>query len=141
MAIQTRLLTVADLLAMPEEDVRHYELVRGELHYMTPTKPTHSRIAGRLAWRLGHYVATHNLGEIYIDEGGFILGRNPDTVRVPDLAFVRQERVEAIGEIDGYWPEAPDLAVEVVSPSDRPAEVAAKTRDWLAAGTRMVVVV
>ncbi len=71
----------------------------------------------------------------------FFLARDPDLVRAPDVAFVRRERVEAAGRVRGYWPGAPDLAVEVVSPNDRPAEVEDKIGTWLAHGTRMVVAV
>ena len=67
--------------------------------------------------------------------------RNPDTVRAPDAAFVRRERVEEVGETAGYFPGAPDLAVEVVSPGDAYAEVEGKVAAWLGAGTRMVIVV
>ena len=62
-------------------------------------------------------------------------------MRVPDVAFVRREREDAVGIVDGYFPGPPDLAVEVISPNDRYSEVAEKVEDWLAAGTRMVVVV
>jgi Uma2 family endonuclease len=141
MTTQAKLLTVEDLLAMPEEDLRHCELVRGELREMTPTKPIHSLVAGQVAWLLSAYVMPRKMGRIFIAEGGFIVRRNPDTVRVPDLAFVRQERMEAIGKIETFWPEAPDLVVEVVSPTDRQPDVDAKTEDWLAAGARMVLVI
>ena len=140
MLTQTSLLTVDDLLQLPNEG-RGYELVRGELREMSPSKPRHGRVAGQLAWRLGQYVTEHNLGAIYIAEAGFILTRNPDTVRVPDVAFVRRERFEAIGDTDDFWPEAPDLVVEVVSPNDRPVEVLEKAHNWLAAGTQMVIVI
>jgi Uma2 family endonuclease len=72
---------------------------------------------------------------------GFLLARNPDTVGAPDAAFVRRERVEEVGEVEGYWPGAPDLAVEVVSPGDAYVEVEGKVTEWLRAGTRMVIVV
>ncbi len=72
---------------------------------------------------------------------GFILARNPDTVRAADVAFVRQSRIAEIGIPQFYFPGAPDLAVEVVSPNDRPNEVEAKVQDWLSHGTLMVWVV
>ena len=72
---------------------------------------------------------------------GFRLASDPDTVRAPDAAFVCQARLDAVGAVAGYWPGAPDLVVEVVSPGDRYGEVAEKVADWLAAGTQMVVVV
>ena len=87
------------------------------------------------------YVRENRLGRTRIAEPGFILERAPDSVRAPDVAFVRRERIEAIGKTTRYWPEAPDLAIEVISPNDRYTEVNEKVADWLAAGTRMVVVV
>lgn len=62
-------------------------------------------------------------------------------MRAPDVAFVRRERVEQVGEVEGYWPGPPDLAVEVVSPGDLYTEVEGKVLGWREAGSRMVVVV
>ena len=62
-------------------------------------------------------------------------------MRAPDVAFVRRERVEAVGIVTGYWPGPPDLAVEVISPNDRYTEVYEKVDEWLAAGAGIVVVV
>ena len=62
-------------------------------------------------------------------------------VRAPDAAFVRRERVEAVGQTQGFWPGAPGLAAEVLSPGETSAEVKDKIADWLDAGTRLVVVV
>ena len=73
-------------------------------------------------------------------ETGFKLQSNPDTVRAPDLAFIRADRVPARPP-DGFAEFAPDLVVEVLSPDDRPAEVRAKLADWLTAGVRLVWVV
>jgi Uma2 family endonuclease len=66
-----------------------------------------------------------------------VLGRNPDTVRAPDAAFVRRERVPPTSK-PGFFDGAPDLAVEVVSPDDRASEVLAKVQDWLTAGCALV---
>ena len=108
---------------------------------MVPAGSVHGRIAMNAGILLGQYVKQHDLGVVLAAETGFKIFSNPDTVRAPDAAFVRRERVKAIGEIEGYWPEAPDLAVEVVSPNDRFSEVEVKIADWLGAGTRMVLVV
>ena len=83
----------------------------------------------------------HNLGVVYAAETGFKLASDPDTVRAPDVAFIRRDRVEEVGDIEGFWPGAPDLAVEVISPSDTYADVQEKVFDWLEAGTRMVILV
>ncbi|MGH8580107.1 MAG: Uma2 family endonuclease [Gammaproteobacteria bacterium] len=87
------------------------------------------------------HVRANQLGRFYAAETGFQLTRNPDTVRAPELAFVSAERLSAVGEVEGYWPGAPDLAVEVISPSDSYADVEDKVFDWLTAGTRLVIVV
>jgi Uma2 family endonuclease len=92
-----------------------------------------------LGYRLGEYVEPRKLGTILAAETGFLLSRDPDTVRAPDVAFVRAEREP--GPIRGYFPGAPDLAVEVLSPEDRPGPVAEKVAEWLAAGALEVWVV
>ena len=108
---------------------------------MTPAGNEHGKIAMSVAWRLAQHVEAHGLGAVYAAETGFRLASDPDTVRAPDAAFVSQARLDAVGAVAGYWPGAPDLVVEVVSPGDRYGEVAEKVADWLAAGTQMVVVV
>ena len=81
------------------------------------------------------------MGAVYAAETGFLLSREPDTVRAPDVAFVRQDRLENVGNVKGYLPLAPDLVVEVVSPNDRFTAVETKAHTWLDAGAQMVVVV
>jgi len=140
MTTQTQPLTADDLLHLPDDGER-YELVQGELRKMAPASSGHGVKAMRLGWRLAQYVATHQLGEVFAAETGFLLARNPDTVRAPDVAFVRADRIMAIPPGEGFWPEAPDLAAEVISPGDSYSEVAEKVADWLGAGTRMVLIV
>jgi Uma2 family endonuclease len=81
------------------------------------------------------------LGKVYAAETGFKLRSNPDTVRAPDIAFITRQRVEVVGSTKGYWPGAPDLAVEVLSPDDSVSEVEQKVTEWLAAGSKQVWVV
>ena len=133
-------MTADDLLKMPDDGFR-YELVRGELKKMAPAGYRHGRIAIKLSTRLDQHVTHHRLGVVCAAETGFKLATNPDVVRAPDVAFIRQERVDQVGDVEGYWPGAPDLAVEVVSPGDTYTDVQEKVFDWLEAGTRMVVVV
>ena len=140
MVTQTELVTAEELFNMPYDGFR-YELVRGELRKMAPPGAYHAKSATRVGRWLADYVDDKNLGEVYIAEIGFRIGTNPDHVRAADVAFVRQEREDEIGNIHGYFPGAPDLAIEVISPNDRYSEVTEKVRDWLDAGTRMVVVV
>jgi Uma2 family endonuclease len=116
------------------------ELLRGEISMMSPAGSEHGHIVIRVTLPLAGYVEQHHLGMVFGAETGFQIERDPDTVRAPDVAFVRAARIGGrLGK--GYFPGAPDLAVEVVSPSDRPADVAAKVRDWLAAGCLAVWVV
>jgi Uma2 family endonuclease len=96
----------------------------------------------RVGARLALFVEDHRLGKTYAAETGFLLQRAPDTVRAPDASFVTAARLAAINpSADGYFPGPPDLAVEVVSPSDTFSEVEEKVADWLAGGTQVVVVV
>jgi len=139
MSVATRILTADELWRIPDDGFR-YELVKGEVKRMTPAGGRHGVVAIGVGARLDHYVRDHGLGVVCGAETGFKISANPDTVRAPDVAFVRRERVERTGIPDGYWIGAPDLAVEVVSPNDSYTEVQDKVPDWLAAGTRMVIV-
>jgi Uma2 family endonuclease len=140
MAVVRQQVTGNELLHMPDDDFR-YELVRGELRQMNPAGNVHGRITVRVTWRLAQHVEENRLGAVYAAETGFRLASDPDTVRAPDVAFVSQARIEAVGEVEGFWPEAPDLAVEVVSPGDSYTDVEEKVFAWLDAGTKMVVVI
>jgi len=140
MTTTQQLMTAEDLLRMPDDGFR-YELVKGELKKMAPAGHWHGRVAINITAPLAQHVRAHNLGAVYAAETGFKLASDPDVVRAPDVAFIRRERVEEVGNVEGYWPGAPDLAVEVVSPSDTYADVQEKVFDWLEAGSRMVIVV
>ena len=107
---------------------------------MSPSGSLHGAVVIRISGPLWNHVEQHCLGMVFGAETGFHIGRDPDTVRAPDVAFVRAERL-AGGLPRGFFPGAPDLAVEVLSPEDRPGKVLAKTGDWLQAGCRMVWVV
>jgi len=132
--------TAEDLLRMPGDGFR-YELVKGELRKMSPAGHRHGRIAIRIATPLDTHVTANKLGAVYAAETGFWISSDPDTVRAPDVAFVSQRRLDELGDVEGYWPGAPDLVVEVISPSDTYTEVEEKVLEWLEAGARMVVVV
>lgn len=105
---------------------------------MAPAGFDHGSVTGRLTIRLGHYVLEHKLGDVVAAETGFVIARDPDTVRAPDIAFVRQERIPKNGRPAKFWSGAPDLAVETMSPSDTVLDVDEKVQEWLAAGTRLV---
>lgn len=137
MATQLHTMTADELLAMPDDGIRR-ELVEGELVEMTPAGGDHGMIGMRLGWRLAQLAETENLGVVYNSETGFRLRRDPDTVRCPDVAFVSRARYQpARGVVD----LAPDLAIEVVSPTDPYSDVRGKVDEYLAAGTAMVILV
>jgi len=128
--------TAEDLLAAG--DIGPCELVQGTLVMMSPAGFEHGVITQRIAAMLHAYVAAQKLGVVTAAETGFLLARSPDTVRAADVAFVAERRVPR-GRTIGFFEGAPDLAVEVLSPSDVRDHAArsraiAKIADWLAAG-------
>jgi Uma2 family endonuclease len=135
MATIESITTAEQLLAAG--DIGRCELVRGALIMMSPAGAEHGRIVARMTLRLAGFVEEGELGTVFGAETGFRIAHEPDTVRAPDVAFVRAERMGAeLGR--GFFPGPPDLAVEVLSPDDRAGEVLAKVQDWLDAGCRAV---
>lgn len=133
-------ITAEQLERWPDDEER-IELVRGRIERVSPAGGPHGRTAARLLRLLGNHVAERGLGEVYAAETGFLLARDPDTVRAPDAAFVRGDRVADLEKPTGFLAGPPDLAVEVVSPSDTNEAVDAKILDYLDAGTRQVWVI
>ena len=132
-------MTAQELFEYSHEPYRQ-ELVDGILYEMEPPGALHGWVASQIGDQLTRHVAHAGLGVVFTSEVGFHLRSDPDTVRGPDGSFVARARVEQSGIPAGYWPGPPDLAVEVVSPDDRRSEVEGKALDWLASGTRAVVV-
>jgi Uma2 family endonuclease len=139
MAIERGPMTADELLRLPRGRARH-ELVRGELRTMPLFEWPDACAIAEVSFALGNYARTHQLGDV-VAAVGFQLATNPDTVRAPAVAFLRRERVEATGRVRGYWPGAPDLAVEVISPNDLYTEVEEKVAEWFEHGTQLVFVV
>jgi Uma2 family endonuclease len=137
MSISTPPVTAEQLYDMPDDGLRR-ELVQGEVFTMNPAGFGHGAISVRLARLLDDHVEHHRLGVVVGAETGFVLARNPDTVRAPDAAFVRQSRVEKVAALQKFFPGPPDLAVEVISPDDRPRDIEAKIHDWLSHGAVVV---
>jgi Uma2 family endonuclease len=135
-----RMMTAEEFEKLPSGRER-YELVNGELITMTPAGFDHGAIVVNLTVALGQHVRARELGIVLGAETGFKLASQPDTVRAPDVAFVRRHRLPASGRPATYWSGAPDLAVEVLSPSDTVFEVDEKVAAWLAAGAAAVWVV
>lgn len=133
------LMTAEDMYAIPDDGSR-YELVGGVLRVSEPPGGEHCYIASRLIIRLGAYVDAERLG-IVMGECGYVLRRQPDTVRGPDVSFIRRDRIPRGDAFARFIEGAPDLVVEVVSPGDRRGEIAEKVEGYLDAGAQLVWVV
>lgn len=133
----TRLMTIEELEREGTPDDGRYELIEGVLVEMTPSSSRSSRIGGRCVMHLGNHVLPRGLGDVFAADGGFAPFPGRNTVRAPDAAFVRADRLPPPDE-DGFYRLAPDLVVEVVSPSDRMPDVTDKAMMWLDAGVRLV---
>ncbi len=132
-------MTADELLGL-EVPGKRAELVKGVLVVREPAGYRHGEVAAELARRLANHVIAENLGRVLAAETGFKLASDPDTVRAPDVAFIRTERLPEPPPA-GYAELAPDLVVEVLSPDDRPGAVLAKVADWLEAGSALVWIV
>lgn len=134
------MISADELWKMPHDGMRR-ELLRGEVRTMSPAGSEHGSIVVEVTIPLGNHVKAHKLGRVFGAETGFKIGSNPDSVLAPDVAFVRQERIPSSGIPRAYWPGAPDLVVEVVSPGDTAEEVDDKVAEWISAGVKAVWVV
>lgn len=140
MAATASTITTADELLRMQKDSLRRELIRGELRVMAPAGFEHGRVSVRIGRLLDTHASQTGAGVAAGAETGFVLSRDPDTVRAPDAAFISQERFEAVGNTAKYWPGAPDFAVEVVSPEDTVRYVEEKALEWIAAGCVAVLV-
>jgi Uma2 family endonuclease len=138
MAQDTRLLTADELFEMRDDGFHRYELVDGRLLTMTPAGGLHGLVGGRLFSALFAYVDDHRLGVVMPADTGFKLESDPDTVRAPDVSFISRGRIPEEGVPRAFWLCAPDLAVEVLSPSDRRADVNSKIAQYLRLGVKVV---
>ncbi len=136
-----QLVTAEELWQMSEIPGKRFELVKGELVEVPGTGALHNFIVAVLFRLIDAFVRPRRLGIVATDGASFLLARHPDVVRIPDVSFVARGRVPEGGIPEGYWPFAPDLAVEIVSPGDRAADLREKVREYLDAGTRLVWVV
>lgn len=132
------LVTAEELLAHPEWE--HCELIDGKVIFMSPANFDHGAYALNIGSELRGYVKAHKSGTVVGLDVGFILRRKPDTVRAPDVMYYSKDRVPAVGA-KGFNPLPPDLAVEVVSPTDRNSDVSKKIASYLDAGVSVVWVV
>lgn len=137
----TSFVTADQLLSLPMGMGKRYELVLGELRVMSPGGWRHGNVVSNLHVLLAEFIRKNDLGMMFGAETGFRLARNPDTVRAPDIAFISKQHLPTEMPREAFWPGAPDLAVEVLSPDDRRAEVDEKTEAWLDSGAAAVWIV
>lgn len=140
--VRTRQATTAEELArMPTGRGQRFELLNGELRAMAAAGFLHGQTVALATGLLWTVLQSRNLGILVGAETGFMLHRDPDHVRAPDVGFVAHEHLSGHSEIAGFLELAPDFAVEVVSPTDRWSDVTSKAQDWLDHGTRVVWII
>lgn len=131
-----RLMTADEFFHLPDDG--RYELVEGRLEEVGGGSEQSSLVAATILTLLNIFVRLHKLGKV----GGAGLGAklfdDPDTVRVPDVSFISKERYPQGKVARGFRRGAPDLVVEVLSPSDRYRRTRRKVDEYLAAGARLV---
>jgi Uma2 family endonuclease len=133
MSTISHMVTVEELSQFPNDGMRR-ELRRGDLITMPPLGFEHGRISARIVAKLFIHAEGQNLGLVISNDSGFLLEENPDTVLAPDVAFISHTKLSRMVKRRGYHLGPPDLAVEVVSPSDRLNEVHDKAREFVGFG-------
>lgn len=143
-ATTTKLMTADELLVLPHHDEHgdfRCELIRGELKRMSPTGLEHGILCARLAALLINFVDMQKLGTVCGAETGFKLESDPDTVVGADVAYISRERLRMVKNVSKFFPGAPDLAVEVISPGNTVTEIDEKIDQYFRADTRLVWIV
>ncbi len=133
-----QLITADELRTMPEVPGKRFELINGEMVEVPGTNILHSLLVFWVARLIAAFVEEQNLGLVTVDGSSYVIRTNPDTVRIPDVAFISWQRMPDPLPLSRFWPIPPDLAVEVVSPDDRANELHEKAQDYLEAGSRQV---
>ncbi len=131
------LLSAEDFAALPHDSLR-LELVRGEILARPPGFGDHGVAVAQISFPLAAHICRQKLGLGYAAGTGFLLSRNPDTVRAPDFAFIQSSRLTPAATAAFWNPIVPDLVVEVASSGDRPKAIVEKVSMWLDAGVRLV---
>jgi Uma2 family endonuclease len=130
-------MTAEQLLELPGDIP--CELVRGEFREMAPGGWLHGSVGMNVNGMLAEHIRKQRLGRSFCAESGFLIERDPDTVRAPDFGFISAKSMPAVlPDERGYWPGAPDFVVEVLSFNDRRREVDEKIADWLRAGVQLL---
>jgi len=143
--IEKKLITGKELLEMG--DIGPCELIEGRIVKMSPTKTEHGRMEAKLSRKLGVFVEDHHLGEIMVGETGIYTRRNPDTVRGADILFISHERLEKTSQetfldvAETFLDVAPELVIEILSPTDRWKDMRKKVEEYFAIGVNWVWIV
>jgi Uma2 family endonuclease len=139
-ATPAKLLTAEEFAELPDpEDGSQQELVRGVVVTIPQPKPPHGYTCSQVNRHIGNYCESSGRGFVVSNDTGVITERGPDTVRGPDVAYWSFARQATVPE--NYFEIGPDLAVEVLSPSNRRKQVEDKIEEYLNAGTKLVWVV
>jgi Uma2 family endonuclease len=136
MSATTKLLTAEDLAMMPTDEP--WELWDGALQKVPGAGGTASDLAQWIGMLIGSFVRPKRLGIVTGADGTYILSQEPQTIVMPDIAFVAWDHVPGRTRPDGYIPVPPDLAIEVVSPTDEPGKIATKRDLYRRAGVPLV---
>ena len=135
---ELKLMTADELLRLPRGEGRRFELIRGVLVEKMPTGDPHGETVARVSHMIFGYSEEHDFGVVRTGEPGYRLESGPDTVRAPDVAWIADGRIPE--GTQGFPELAPDLAVEVKSPSNSNPEMASKAQMWLCYGSKISVV-
>lgn len=136
--VMTRLMTIEEFAALTPADGR-FELIKGEPREVAAAGGQHGEVGSEFHRQISNHVVANRLGKTYTSDTGFVLERGDRAVVImPDVAFVRRERLPAAEEREGYMPVIPDLAVEVVSPTDRYVNITEKIALYMDAGVPML---
>ena len=136
--IGEKLLTADEFLQLCERGLVKGELIKGVIQETMSAGGKHGEVAAAVILAFGIHVRPNRLGRVTGTDTGVLLERNPDTVREPDVAFFSAETLPLDAEVSGFYEVVPDLVVEVVSPNDRPQQIADKVAMWLGHGVRLV---
>ena len=132
--------TLEQYAALPKHP--RYELVKGVLVELMTASREHEHVSSLVNWRMSAHVFPSHLGEVYTSNRGYVTGPNsPATSRMPDVSFVSNERLDQPELAGMLFNGAPDLAVEILSDSNTPAEIAQKIAEYLNAGGKAVWVI
>jgi Uma2 family endonuclease len=135
----TKLYTAEDLWEMGDD--ARAELIEGELIEMGSPNPEHGTIQINIGGEIRNHIRRHRLPVSVSGDAGLILSRNPDTVLLPDISVLDDSRLPPKGQRKRFQPTPPTIAVEIISPSNRPSEIRRKMAAYLGAGTSIIWIV